>query len=158
MKTKEESESIGLKQKMREWIKRYLLPEILSFITTLIAAIVAYKLTRNQITTALSATWGGNITYFGYIFIRDVTHTRKKYQIIKIPYTGKDLLKNIRALVLEFGIAEIVDSFFIRPALMYYFPIWTGNLSLGIFLAKIAADITFYIPAIIGYELSKKYR
>src|SRR3954464_3182834 len=147
-----------MKQKIREWIGRYLVAEILSFLTTLAAAIVAYKLTGDKVVTALSATWGGNISYFGYILVRDVIQTRAKNQANKIPYRAKDFLKNIRALVLEFGVAEIADSFFVRPALMYYFPIWTGSLSLGVFLAKITADVTFYIPAIIAYEWSKKYK
>jgi len=64
-------------------------------------------------------------------------------------------LKNIRALLAEFGLAELVDSLLIRPALMYYLPILTGSMMGGSMLAKFAADITFYIPAIISYELSK---
>ena len=132
--------------------------EILSFITTLFGASVAYQLTGDNVVTALAATWAGNISYFGYILVCDVIQTREKNRSYKMPYRAKDFFKNIRALVLEFGVAEIADSFFVRPALMYYFPIWTGNLSLGIFLAKITADITFYIPAIIAYELSKKYK
>ena len=39
---------------------------------------------------------------------------------------------------------------------MYYIPIWVGDLSWGVIIAKFAADITFYIPAIVSYELSKK--
>lgn len=147
-----------MKQKLREWIRRYFVAEILSFLTTLLAATFAYRITSNKIITALSATWGGNISYFGYILIRDIFGTRRKYEANKKTYTGASLLKNVRALILEFGVAEVIDSFFVRPALMYYLPIWINDLSLGILLAKTVADITFYIPAVIGYELSKKYR
>ena len=63
------------------------------------------------------------------------------------------VFKKHTALALEFGVAEILDSFLIRPALMYYVPIWTGRLLFGIAIAKIAADLTFYLPAIISYEL-----
>jgi hypothetical protein len=151
------SERNPMKLKVREWIKRYLPAEILSIITTLISAALAYKLTGNQITTALAGTWGGNISYFGYILLSDVIQTVKTCRVVEAPYTGKTFLKNLRALALEFGVAEVTDSFFIRPMLMYYLPILVDNLSLGILLAKFAADVTFYVPAIVSYELSKKY-
>ena len=146
-----------MKVKIREWLKRYLPAEILSIITTLAAAGLAYRLTGNQLTTALAGTWGGNISYFGYILASDIARTVKSCQLAGLPYTGTTLLRNMRDLALEFGLAEVFDSFFIRPALMYYLPVLVGNLSLGILIAKIAADITFYIPAIVSYELSKKY-
>jgi hypothetical protein len=146
-----------MKIKIREWMKRYLPAEILSVIVTLLAAGLAYRLTQNQLSTALAGTWGGNIAYFGYILHGDMRQTVKTCHLANAPYTGERVLKNLRDLALEFGVAEVIDSFFIRPALMYYLPILTGNLSLGILTAKIAADVTFYIPAIASYELSKKY-
>ena len=39
---------------------------------------------------------------------------------------------------------------------MYYLPRWLGHFGAGILLAKLLADVTFYIPAILSYELSKK--
>ena len=62
----------------------------------------------------------------------------------------------LRALFVEFGVVELFDTLFIRPMLIYYIPIWVGDLSWGVIIAKFAADITFYIPAILSYELSKK--
>lgn len=146
-----------MKQKITEWTKRYLPAEILSIIITLITAGLVFNITNNQLTTALAGTWAGNIAYFGYILVSDILISIKKCKLQSINYTGVSLLKNLRALALEFGFAELIDSLFIRPALMYYFPIWLNNLYLGIFLAKIAADITFYIPAITSYELNKRY-
>ncbi len=146
-----------MKQKIREWVWRYLPAEILSVIITLLAAGITYRLTCNYITTAFAGTWGGNISYFGYILISDIIQTRKTCHFIGLEYTKRNFLENLKELALEFGIAEVIDSFFIRPALMYYLPILLGNLSLGIFIAKIAADVTFYIPAIISYELRKKH-
>ena len=146
-----------MKQKVREWIKRYLPAEILSVIATLIAVGLTYKLTGNLFTTALVGTWVGNIAYFGYILIQDIIQTVNSCRFMEVPYTRISFLKNLRNLVLEFGIAEIIDSFLIRPILMYYLPVLVGNLFIGVLLAKICADVTFYVPAIISYELSKKY-
>jgi hypothetical protein len=146
-----------MKRKVKEWLKRYLVAEVLSVLATLAAALIVYRSTNNPVSTALAGTWGGNIAYFGYILVSDMLAAQKKCRLAGTRYTFKNFYHNLRALVMEFGLAEVLDSFFIRPALMYYMPIWVGDVSLGIFLAKIAADITFYIPAIISYELRLKY-
>jgi hypothetical protein len=41
---------------------------------------------------------------------------------------------------------------------MYYLPILLNSLTWGTFLAKITADVTFYLPTIFLYEVSKKIR
>lgn len=145
-----------MKKKVVEWIKRYLPAEIVSIILTLISSVLTYKLTNNHLTTALVGTWVGNIGYFGTILLADIFQTNRALAYKDMSYTYKTLIQNMRALLVEFGLAEVFDSLFVRPTLMYYFPIWLGDISLGILLAKFTADITFYIPAIIAYELSKK--
>ncbi|GAB2650665.1 hypothetical protein GCM10027035_51030 [Emticicia sediminis] len=145
-----------MKNKAKEWIKRYLPAEIISIVVTLVSSVLTYKLTNSNITTALVGTWVGNIGYFGTILLSDVYGTSKELKLNNRPYTFKTFGLNIRALFIEFGIAEFFDSLFVRPTLMYYFPIWVNDISLGVIIAKFAADITFYVPAIIAYELSKK--
>jgi hypothetical protein len=145
-----------MNNRVKEWIKRYLPAEILSVIATLAGAALAYRLTGNRVTTALAATWAGNIFYFGTILISDIVATQRHLATLQKTYTWKTLLKNIRALFVEFGIAEVLDTFIIRPALMYYLPLAFGHLNAGIIVAKFAADITFYVPAILAYEWSKK--
>lgn len=139
-----------------EWLKRYGWAEIISISFTVLSSWLAFKLTNSKITTALVGTWVGNIGYFGTILIRDILLAKKKLKAIDKDYSLETFYKNVRALFVEFGIAELFDSFFIRPALMYFLPIWMNNLSVGVVLAKLLADITFYIPAIVSYELSKK--
>ncbi|MBC8082980.1 MAG: hypothetical protein H7Z21_07190, partial [Hymenobacter sp.] len=70
--------------------------------------------------------------------------------------TRRTFGRNVRALAVEFGPAEVLDSLLIRPALLYYVPHWLGSFAAGILLAKLLADVTFYVPAILSYELSKK--
>ena len=142
--------------RVKEWLKRYLPAELLSTALTIIAALAAYRLTGNRIATALMATWVGNISYFGYILYKDIADTRKELYASGKNYSSYTFRKNIRALVVKFGPAELLDSLIVRPLLMYYLPIFTGNIALGTILAKFAADITFYLPAIVSYELSKK--
>ena len=143
-------------KKLLEWGKRYLPAEALSLVATLVAGAATFTLSHNRAATALAATWAGNVAYFGCILLQDIVATRRARQAAGKTYTAKLFGKNLRALAVEFGAAEVLDSFLIRPLLMYYLPLWLGSLSGGILAAKLAADVTFYIPAIISYELSKK--
>lgn len=137
-----------LHPKLREWAARYLPAEALSLAATLGAAGLVYRATHHGVPAALAATWAGNVAFFGYIIGRDVWRAR--------PLSWARAVRVGRALLLEFGAAEVLDSFFIRPALLYYVPRWLGHFGWGVVLAKFAADVTFYVPAIIGYELSRR--
>ncbi len=142
--------------RLREWLRRYGPAEVLSVIATLGAVTGTFALTHSRGTTALVGTWAGNVAYFGWMLAVDIHHTRRARRAAGQPYTAATLGQNLRALAVEFGPAEVLDSFVIRPALMYWLPIWTGSLGWGSLAAKLAADVTFYIPAILSYELSKK--
>jgi hypothetical protein len=145
-----------MKQKWIEWAKRYMPAGIISSTATILSSVFTYKITQNHLTTALVGTAVGNFVYFGYMLGVDIYNTYKELAKKNIKYSFKTLLLNMRALAVEFGFSEVADSLLIRPTLMYYFPIWLNDIWLGIILAKIVADITFYIPAIIAYEYSKK--
>jgi hypothetical protein len=145
-----------MKQKLTEWLKRYGLAEVVSLSLTVVSSWLTFHWTNSKITTALVGTWVGNIGYFGTILIEDILLAIRQLEVIGKKYSLETFYKNVRALFVEFGIAELIDSFFIRPTLMYYIPVWIGDLSWGVVIAKFAADITFYVPAIVSYELSKK--
>jgi hypothetical protein len=144
-----------VRARVKEWLRRYLPAELLSVAVTLAAAWLTFRLTGNGVKTALAGTWGGNIAYFGYILAVDLVQTRQAGRALGLPYTRLTFWKNVKALAVEFGVAEIADSLLIRPLLMYYLPLWLGHLSGGILVAKLVADVTFYVPAIISYEWSK---
>lgn len=145
-----------MKQKLLEWAKRYMPAGIISSTATILSSVFTYKITQNHLTTALVGTWVGNFVYFGYMLSVDMYKTKIELAKKNKKYSFKTFLQNVRALVVEFGFSELFDSLLIRPTLMYYFPIWVNEIWLGIILAKIVADITFYVPAIFAYEYSKK--
>lgn len=142
---------------MKEWLDRYLPAEIIGTITALSGSAIAYLLTGNAIIIAYAGTWGENIGYYGTISRKDIIASKKRHKHENKNYTHRSLAKNARDIVLEFGPAELMDSFVTRPFLMYAFQLFTGNVLLGIFLGKICADIAFYIPTITAYELRKKH-
>ncbi len=143
-------------RKIREWILRYGPAEIASLAGTLIVAIMVRQLTGSALKTAAAGTLGGNVGYFGTILLQDVVATHQTLHQDGREYTWTVFLKNVRALFIEFGLAELLDTFIIRPFLLYRMPVWTGSFTWGIIIAKFAADITFYLPAILFYERSKK--
>lgn len=144
-----------MRTRLQEWLRRYGPAEVLSLLATLGAALVATQAGCGGVAVALAATWAGNVTYFGWVLGQDVWHTRRALHQQGRPYSPAVLGRNLQALVVEFGVAEVVDSLLVRPALMYWLPLWLGSVARGVLVAKLAADVTFYIPAIISYELSK---
>lgn len=139
--------------KIKVWIKRYLPAEAFAIIGTLIGGSVVSIIFRNSILTALGGTWGENIGYYGFIILRDLKRLKEKHKKITVLI----FVKLIRNLFIEFGPSEYLDSFIIRPFAMYIFPLTLHNLYLGLIVGKFAADITFYIPTIISYELKNKF-
>ncbi|MFZ1721627.1 MAG: hypothetical protein WAU07_03930 [Microgenomates group bacterium] len=112
---------------------------------------VVHVVTHNPVLTALGGTWGENLGYYGKFIYQEYKKKSKKEKITLV-----SVLKIFRDLLFEFGFAEYLDSFLFRPAAMYFFTQNMGNVWLGLFLGKLAADVTFYIPTIISYELKKK--
>ena len=141
-----------MKWNVREWSKRYIPSEIIASLFAVISALIINKFFNNPILTALAGTWGENLGYYGSIFIRDLYKDKRKSGQHLLPH----LKKIVRNLIFEFSIAEIIDSFLVRPFTMYLFPKIINNVVLGILLGKISADIIFYIPTIFSYEFRKK--
>ena len=107
-----------MKIKVNEWLKRYFPAEIISMILTIVSAELAFYFTQNNIATALIATLIGNTVYFACILLSDIQSTRKQCLINKQEYTQVIFYKNIKALFVEFGLAEVIDTLLIRPFLM----------------------------------------
>jgi hypothetical protein len=144
-------------KKIKEWLKRYLPANIFTTLFTLLVAFLVFRWTNDRVITAFTSSLLGTLSYYGFILIRDMIETRKDLARHKRKYTSLYFLKNVRNLVLEFSVAEILDTFVIAPFFYYIFPILFHDFTLGILVAKYAADIIFYIPTIISYELRKKY-
>ena len=99
-----------MKEKIIEWAKRYMPAGIISSTATILSSVFTYKITQNHLTTALVGTWVGNIVYFGYMLLVDIYNTHKELLKKGIKYSFTTFTLNIRALVVEFGFSEVVDS------------------------------------------------
>ncbi len=147
-----------MKKKISKWIERYLPAEIVGTFSAIFFAIAVHALTKNEILSAIAGTWGENLGFYSIMIIRDIKLTKKTYRQKGKHYGFLSFLANIRDIILEFGPSEILDTMFIRPSMMYIFPKVIGDRFMGVFAGKIAADIIFYIPAIISYKLQQVYK
>lgn len=144
-----------LKQKIREWLQRYLPAEIVGTITAVSAATIAHLFSENLILIAYIGSLGEAIGFYSTVFIQHILIVSKKNRIENKIFSFFDLTKIISNIVLEFGPAGIIDGLLLRPFFMYLFPILLKNFTLGILVGKIAGDITFYFLVILAYEIKK---
>ncbi|HUC20578.1 MAG TPA: hypothetical protein VMR98_03750 [Candidatus Polarisedimenticolaceae bacterium] len=145
-------------RKVREWLRRYLPAEVIGTCTALTGALAAYSLTGSYVIAAIGGTIGENIGYYGYFTVRETVrhyadhrHYPPPRRIVLIAY------KTLRDMLVEFGPAEVFDSFLLRPFFMYSMPQVIPSFTWGILAGKLCADVTFYGFAIGGYELRKRW-
>ena len=72
-------------------------------------------------------------------------------------YGPLQVLRTLRNLGLEFGLAEAVDTLALRPGLVFAFMQLIPDLGVAVLLGKLAADVVFYVPAITAYELRRRH-
>jgi hypothetical protein len=124
------------------WLRRYLPAELVCTPIALLSAWLAVTLTGSTAVAAIAGTWGENLGFYGMMLARELG----RRGVRALPAILRDL-------ALEFGPAEALDSMLLRPALMYTGMILAPSPALGIVAGKLAADICFYVPAIVSYEL-----
>ncbi len=128
--------------RLRRWLWRYLPAEAAALIAALVAANLVQAVSGNTALAAVAGAWGENGAYYAVMLARELFETQS-------------LWRAARNLVIEFGPAEALDSLLVRPAAMYAATQLFGDLSLGVIVGKLAADVVFYIPAIAAYELRR---
>lgn len=144
-------------KKVKEWLKRYLPGEIFGVIGALLGAVIVFVLTKNRVLSAYAGAMGENIGFYGFIFVRENIIDLKESKSKGKKHGFSGYFKTTRNLFVEFGPSELLDSLIIRPFCMYIFPVITGQFALGILIGKLTADVTFYVPTIIMYEIRKKH-
>lgn len=148
----------NLKDKRKEWLRRYIPAEIIGTTTALAAAWIAFGQTGSFVAGAAAGWVGEGIGFFGYFITLELVRNHAYYQHYSL---WKRLSLTIagasRNLIVEFLPAEIIDNFIIRPFAMYAVPLYVHPYPLGFLVGKFAADILFYGIAIVGYETRKRW-
>jgi fructose-specific phosphotransferase system IIC component len=127
---------------VREWLWRYGPAELAATAGALLAATATDALGAAA-ATAYAAAIGETIAFYAVILGRDLRRSRGTRR------------RTITGVMVEFGPAEIADTFAVRPLAMYLGPLLIGSLTAGVLAGKLAADVVFYALAIIAYEWRK---
>lgn len=138
-----------------DWLRRYGGAEVAGLCTALLAAWLADATGAPLMVVAYAATAGENVGYYAVIVGRQVTQDRRLAAAEGERYAGPHLWRTTRELLLEFGPAELLDSFVFRPFAMALAVALLGR-ELGVVAGKLAADLTFYLPVILTYELRRQ--
>jgi hypothetical protein len=62
----------------------------------------------------------------------------------------------LRDLILEFGFAEALDSLLVRPLALYTSLQWISNMAIALLLGKVVADVVFYVPTVVAFEVRER--
>lgn len=146
-----------MKKKILEWIKRYLLADVLSTVLSLGTAWLIMEQSGDRVLAAFVGSAIASVVFYFTVAFSDVRKSIKQHKIDNEKYKTKSFLIDFRNLIIEFGPAELLDVLAVRPFFMYLIPKLTGDFLLGTFIGKMIADVIFFIPAIIMFELRKKH-
>jgi hypothetical protein len=133
-----------VKARVGVWLRRYAPAEVASLIGALVAAQVAWTLSGNGAAAAVAGAWGETTAYYTTMLARELIRTQA------------GLFVTLRELILEFGVAEALDTLLIRPGLMYAGGQLVADVRLGVLLGKLGADVFFYVPTITAFELRRR--
>lgn len=138
-----------------DWLRRYGIAELAGICTALVAAWVTDGLGAHPVAIAYAAALGENVGFYGTILGRQVAADRLLAGDAGERYGGRHVWRTARELLLEFGPAELLDSLVLRPFAMGLGVRFLGR-DVGVIAGKLAADVTFYLPVILTYEMRRQ--
>ncbi len=138
--------------KIKEWLYRYGPAEIIGTVAAYTSFFLVQDATDSNIAAAYAGTIGENVGFYGTMIIRETASDMKDAKRKGQRYGPRKVVKTAAKLISEFGAAEALDSFVIRPATMGLGSKYLGR-EVGVMAGKIVADIGFYISTIASYEL-----
>jgi len=138
-------------RKLRSWVGRYGASEVLGTIAAVGVASAIKGMTGSTIAAAYAGTMAENVMFYGVMFLRETIRGAHEAGSRGRTYGNADLVQVMHSMLLEFGAAEALDSFVLRPLLLGLGIRFIGP-NLGSLLGKIAADVAFYGPVLTIYE------
>lgn len=141
----------GLGSKLRGWLRRYGPSEVLGTLVTVGVATGVQQITGSTIVAAYAGTLAEVVVYYGVMILRETV--REAYEAGKqhVPYSTRQVVGVMRNLMLEFGLAEALDSGLLRPLCIGLGLQFIGG-QFGVLVGKLVADVAFYGPVLAVYE------
>lgn len=166
-------------QKVIGWIKRYLPAEVTGTTAAILGTTLAWQLDQSMAVTALVGAWSEVVGFYLAMLIQE-WRTQRPLRLHSLPndqlnhrlewgwqaritarltsvrQTIGFLAQILRNLVAEFGPAELVDPFLLRPAFLALAMHLIPGVHWAVLIGKVAADLIFYTVAISSFELRQK--
>ena len=142
------------------WVVRYLPLELLGTLTALGTAWIAFQASGSLPVAAIAGALGESVGYYALVVVRAARGHRASARVRRIPGRGgrawATTWLTVRSVIAEFGPAELVDSFLVRPALLWAASaLWGANPGAWL-VGKLAADAVFYVVAIVSFETGRR--
>lgn len=141
----------GPGNRLRRWLTRYGPSEVLGTVAAVGTAVSIHGITGSALVAAYAAAVAENIVFYGIIFLRESIREAHLAGVRGRAFGSADLLPVARTLVLEFGVAETLDTLVVRPLFMGLGLGMIGG-NLGALAGKLLADLVFYGPVLAAYE------
>lgn len=137
------------------WIKRYAPAEIACLVTMLIASVAAASVTSSPALLAVAAIAGATVGFYG-VLITQVMREQLRLLGDQPHRWHRAAVRTLPLLVAEFGVAEILDTFFLRPALMIVGVVLIGDAVWGLLAGKVVADVLFYVISALCFRVTER--
>jgi hypothetical protein len=138
-------------RKLRGWVGRYGWSEVLGTVAAVGAATSVHSVTGSNLAAAYVGTLAECIVFYGIIFLRETIRGAHLAGGRGATYGTPEILRVLHGMMLEFGVAEALDSLVFRPLLMGQGMRLLGP-GVGSLVGKLAADVVFYGPVLSIYE------
>jgi len=139
------------RHKLVTWVRRYGPSEALGTVAAVGVAGAVRQLTGSTVAAAYAGSLAETTVFYGVMFLRQTIREAHEAGGRGRPYGNADLFRVMHGMVLEFGVAEALDSFVLRPLLMGLGMRFLGT-NLGALVGKLASDVVFYGPVLAIYE------
>jgi len=140
-----------------EWLRRYGPAEALALLASLTAFLLIDAITQSRAAGAYAAALADSIGYYGFLVGRETGRGVGRARRRGEAYGCRDVALGLRALLIEFGPAEALDVTIVRPSCTVL-AIGALGPAAGILVAKVVADLVFYVPVVSTYEFTKRRR
>jgi len=140
---------------LARWIHRYGLAEAAGLCGALLGSVLLRALTGSDVAAAYGGSLGETLCFYGVIVGREVLQDRRAAHDAGERYRLPHGIRTSAKLLIEFGVAELLDTTVVRPLAMGIGMRYLGR-PWGVLAGKFAADVFFYIPVITAYEWRRR--
>lgn len=144
--------------RVAEWTARYLPLEVLGTIAAVAGSWAAYEASGSIVVAAVAGTIAEGVGYYALVVVRGIRGHLASPRVARVRgRSARAALAGaltLRGMLAEFGPAEVLDTFLLRPALLVAAAAWLGPTPTGWLVGKLMADVAFYVVAIASFELA----